>query len=302
MGYNQSKQYRISHTEEKIIDLLRDKEAWQQIYDTVVYDKRFVSYANLNFLLSIFEGKMSFSNDNNYRRGSVTRSVIKRLKENEFMALMWIRNHGATTFLDMKDNCDYDLMSENAYLFKLYNLISRGISKTFEDLIKADFCTVGQETRLRTMISNNENILIGGELDTGKIVLLNALLYSLNEQKKKVLVVDEKSELQLDYVSENISVCSYKDLNMDLLDSFDKEEYTIVSTNLASNKTLCFLKAIQSYLISDKVNIVGIFPSGSFKDYLMSIDEQSEHMFSRFERRMVYTSRRDDKKFIVEMI
>lgn len=295
MNYNQNKQYRISHTEEKIIDLIRDKKAWDSIYDVVMNSNSFQSYTNIKFLLSIFEGKMSFENDNNYKRNGKVLNVIKRLKETEFMGLMYIRRYGSGIFTNIKDECEYDLIATNDYLFKLYNLISRGISKTFDDLQENGFLTEHQTSRILEMLSNNESIFIGGDLNTGKITLLNAMVYSLSLQKRNVLILDEKSELQLDYLSdsESVRVVSYSDLNMNLLDTFETSQYYLVFTNLDNYKISCFLRAIRKYIVDEKVSVIGIFPYTDVNDlYKFSSD------FEILNQRTVYTVMEDSKKKI----
>lgn len=228
---NLNKQYRISHTEEKIISLVSDNSSVNSLSDFA--DKFDCSL--LKDSLNILQGnETDFKIPKNQRWGS-NLSVIKRLSYEEYSFLYFLRVYRKGLFL----NVPFDEISKNNSVTRLYNLVNNGLSKTLESLVSNEFLSSDE---CKKLTGYDGNIVIKGNLCTGKITLLNALLYDLNKSNNYIVVFDSNNELQLDFInnSNNVKVLDIKDLTFEVIKGLS--DVIFVSTDLDSEYLEMLLK------------------------------------------------------------
>lgn len=171
-----SKTIRVSKTEDKMIEHLRkEKEV-------------LLAELKKNNQLEILS---AITNEVNYVKGRAAEknlNLVKRMTEEEINFLWYVRSNKERISVVLED-------VQNAQIHKLYNLICHGYSRTFDDLIEGGMLTKEQREHILHEMRTGRNILITGKKDTGKTVLLNALLHELSYS---YLIVDALSELQTD--------------------------------------------------------------------------------------------------------
>lgn len=219
-----NKQYRISRTESKIIELLRDNNAIESI--------KGLNSDNFSRLVDILNGaEVDYSS---YTRWNDNMSIIKRLKDTEYNALVYIRMNRDSLF----DDLNYTFFANNYYLTRLYNLVSKGVSKTLETLKDDGFMSEEKYSEIKEATDDEfSSIFIVGDLNTGKITLLNALLYEISDKSSNIVIFDSKSELQLDLVKNhnNISIKDLRSLTLEEIIKFKNGRYTFVTTDTDSD-------------------------------------------------------------------
>lgn len=245
------KQYSISHTEGKVLDLLKDNNALSSILDIAKEG------CSLKKFLDCYRGINIVSEYSSNSRWGDNLSVIKRLEENQYNAILYLRVNKS----DLFEGLDYEDFASIPACVKLYNLTNKGVSKTLDTLLDTGFLAQEQHEKLNVFLGKNKtSIFIEGDLNTGKITLLNALLYKLNQNGSKVVVFDKLSELQLDFL-DNKSTVKVLDLEkITLKEVYDSDGYTVVTTDLSSELFYMFCR------VSNISRVIGIVPALTIKD------------------------------------
>lgn len=277
------KQYRISHTEEKISDLLKDANSLNSILSIVKEG------CSLKKFLDCYRGINIVSEYSSNSRWGDNLSVIKRLEENQYNAILYLRLNKS----DLFDGLDYEDFASIPACVKLYNLVNKGVSKTLDTLLDTGFLAQEQFEKLNVFLSKNKtSIFIEGDLNTGKITLLNALLYKLNQNGSKVVVFDKLSELQLDFL-DNKSTVKVLDLEkVTLKEIYDSDGYTVVTTDLSSELFSMFCR------VSNVSRVIGIVPALTIKDAGEYVCELQEVYLPR----IAITDTDSKNKYLKELI